>query len=93
LGLLGLAWFGVSFSLCLKRILALLLATRSAADFWMFQFMGIMVVGNVSEAWGVLTPSLFWVIYVAIAFSSAIQYDRMQKSSYSSPVNSFSVVT
>jgi exopolysaccharide production protein ExoQ len=93
LGLFGMVWYGLSFSMCLKKIIELTLVTRSAESFWMFQFMGIMLIGNLSEAWGVLTPSLFWVLYVALSFSSAIQYDRMQKNSHSSPVNSFSVVT
>jgi exopolysaccharide production protein ExoQ len=82
LGVFGMVWYGMSFSLCLKKIIELTLVTRSAESFWMFQFMGIMLIGNLSEAWGVLTPSLFWVLYVALSFSSAIQYDRMQREGH-----------
>jgi exopolysaccharide production protein ExoQ len=93
LGLLGLAWWGISFSICMKKMVSLVLTTRMPEYFWMFQFMGIMLIGNLSESWGILTPSLFWAIYVTISFSSAIQYDRLQKSNHTAPLNQLSTVT
>jgi exopolysaccharide production protein ExoQ len=89
LGLVGIALYGTCFILCCKRIVTLLLTTRSAENFWMFQFMGIMLIANLSEAWGVLTPSLFWVLYVTLSYSSALQSERLQKSIASTPANSF----
>jgi exopolysaccharide production protein ExoQ len=93
LGGVGLTWFILCFLSCTKRILTLVLNTRSIEYFWMFQFMCIMLLANLTEAWGILTLSLFWVLYVALSFSSAAQCDRLQKASRTAPVPSLSAVT
>jgi exopolysaccharide production protein ExoQ len=78
-GFVGMTLFFLSFATFLGRVVKLTLVTRSVDYFWMFQFIGIFLVNNVSESMIILQPGYLWIIYVSLAYASALQTYRMDK--------------
>jgi exopolysaccharide production protein ExoQ len=77
LGLVGITLFFTSFILLLKRVIDLLLWTRSIEYFWMLLFIGYFLVSNLVESSIILEQGNAWIIYVTISLSSALEYHRI----------------
>lgn len=80
LGLVGLLLFILNLSFLLIRVLILVFSTRSIEYFWMFVFLGVKVVSNISDSPTILEPnSIFWITYVSIAISSSLELSRFRR--------------
>jgi exopolysaccharide production protein ExoQ len=79
LGFVGGALFFASFILLLKRVIDLVLITRSIEYFWMFLFLAYFLVINLVESVNILEQGNAWIIYVSVSLSSALEYSRLKK--------------
>ncbi|RAM53011.1 MAG: O-antigen ligase family protein [Hapalosiphonaceae cyanobacterium JJU2] len=80
LGFVGLLLFIFDLFKVIQRVVNILFMTRTIETFWMFMFLGINVLVNTSEVITIMsTNSIFWIIYVSIAFSSAIEYRQIRR--------------
>lgn len=70
LGLVGLFVFGLSFIHNLVRAAQKAYAASSGEDVWPLAFLACLAIANVTESTLMLMANIFWVLYVAIAFSS-----------------------
>ncbi len=80
LGFLGMALVVLSFLLVLIRVILLLGFTKQIEYFWMLQILLFIAISSYSEVFlGLLISyrSLYWVLYVSIACSSAIHLKRI----------------
>jgi exopolysaccharide production protein ExoQ len=81
LGVVGLALFAIHYFSVLTRIITLLRTTKAIAYFWMLQAVLIMLLYNTTEVILILSQgNQLWLAYVAIAFSSSLQLERMRRS-------------
>ncbi len=83
LGFLGMALVSLSFLLVLIRVILLLGFTKQIEYFWMLQLLLFIAISSYSEVFpGLLVSyrSLYWVLYVSIACSSAIHLKRIFKT-------------
>jgi exopolysaccharide production protein ExoQ len=80
LGFLGLIMFILNLSMVLSRVFILLLATRKMEYFWMFVFIGLKLVANISDSSTIAEPNnIFWISYVTVALSSSLELSRLRK--------------
>jgi exopolysaccharide production protein ExoQ len=79
LGLLGGTLFFASFILLLKRVIDLVLITRSIEYFWMLLFLAYFLVINLVESVNILEQGNAWIIYVSVSLISAIEYSRLKR--------------
>ena len=79
LGWLGVLLMTLSFLTMLFRTILLLGLTRQIEYFWMLQLLLFMAVGNIANNAGEFLAyrSLYWVLYVSSACSTAIQLKRI----------------
>ncbi len=83
LGFVGLSLFIFDLLQVINRVVNILFMTRTIESFWMFMFLGINVLVNSSEVITIMsTNSIFWIIYVSIAFSSALEYKKIRRVQY-----------
>ncbi|MGJ5674901.1 MAG: O-antigen ligase family protein [Nostochopsis sp.] len=75
LGLIGLLTFFVNLFLTLKRVIILFIYSRSIEYAWMLQFIALFCLLNFSDSC-ILLVNTFWVVYVSISLSSAIEFKR-----------------
>jgi O-antigen ligase len=81
LGLSGILLFIISFTTLLKRIVTLITLTRSIESFWMIEFLAIALLANFSESAMILSSTnIYWLLYVMICFSSALECSRISKN-------------
>jgi exopolysaccharide production protein ExoQ len=80
LGLLGGGLLMLNVLLVLKRVYDLLRITGTVESFWMLQFLTFQLVYNMSETPTYLSPfNMYWIVYVSIAYSSALELHRIQR--------------
>jgi exopolysaccharide production protein ExoQ len=80
LGIIGGTMLLLNVVLVLKRVYDLLVATRSLSVFWMLQFAVFQVIYNMAEIPTYLSPfNMYWVVYVAIAYSASLETSRMKR--------------
>lgn len=79
LGWLGLSLVTLSFVTILFRVVFLLGLTRQIEYFWMLQLLLFMFMGNMANNSGEFLAyrSLYWVLYVSAACSTAIHLKRI----------------
>ncbi len=70
LGLVGLFAFGLSFIHNLVRATRKAYAARSGEDLWPLAFLAFLLISNITESALMRFNSIYWVVYVAIAFSN-----------------------
>jgi exopolysaccharide production protein ExoQ len=79
LGLIGLLLLLVSIILVLYRTVTLMNINRSLESFWMLQVLTIQLLASSSEIPTHLSSfSIYWIIYVVFAYSSAIELQKIQ---------------
>jgi exopolysaccharide production protein ExoQ len=71
LGLLGTAVFLIGFGLTVLRGLSWLRTDKSWCSFWPITYPTYLILANFSESFLLNFNDLFWVLYVAVAFSLA----------------------
>lgn len=81
LGLVGLLLFLLSFITILFRLFKLFRSPHHRNDtYWMLSFLIFMVLLNSTITGTILHPKhLFWIMYVMVGFSSAIQVQQLEK--------------
>ncbi|WP_315790181.1 O-antigen ligase family protein [Fischerella sp. JS2] len=82
LGLIGLLIFLVNLFMTLKRVIILFIYTRAIEYAWMLQFIALFCLLNFSDSC-ILLVNTFWVVYVSISLSSAIEFKRKFSSTHS----------
>ena len=83
LGFLGVSLVILSFVTVLIRVLLLLGLTKQIEYFWMLQLLLFIAISSYSEVFiGLLISyrSLYWVLYVSISCSTAIQLKRILRT-------------
>ncbi|AKG21133.1 O-antigen ligase family protein [Calothrix sp. 336/3] len=84
LGMIGFCVFILHFFSVVMRIIKLIVLTRKIEYFWMLIFLEFYFVANMAEGLIILpTNGIYWVIYISIVLSSAVELKRiefMQKS-------------
>jgi exopolysaccharide production protein ExoQ len=77
LGLIGLTLLLTNIVVVLHRAFTLISLTRTLEGFWLLAFLVIQLVACVSEIPTHLSPfSIYWTLYVALGYSSAIELKR-----------------
>jgi exopolysaccharide production protein ExoQ len=82
LGWLGVSLVTLSFVTILVRVVLLLGLTKQIEYFWMLQLLLFMAMGNIANNSGEFLAyrSLYWVLYVSTACSTAIHLKRILKT-------------
>lgn len=75
LGFIGFLTFIVNLFLTLKRVIILFIYSRTIEYAWMLQFIGLFCLLNFSDSC-ILLVNTFWVVYVCVSLSSAIEFKR-----------------
>jgi exopolysaccharide production protein ExoQ len=79
-GLIGFTLFLTNLVLLIKRVIDLLLSTRSMQYFWMLMFLNYFVVINLFESVIILEQGIAWIIYVSVSYRSALEYSLLKKA-------------
>jgi exopolysaccharide production protein ExoQ len=83
LGLIGFFTLIVSIFTILKRVIYLLISTKTRESLCMLQIMAIIMVVNASEVITFLSESnILWILYVSIALTSSLDCNRIHKNKY-----------
>jgi O-antigen ligase len=69
LGILGLSVFVIGFLACILRSLVWVRLSKTADGFWPMLYLTYLVLANLAESSLMIQNDLFWVLYVAVAFS------------------------
>lgn len=69
LGILGLSIFGIGFLVCIFRGIVWVRLSKTAEGFWPMLFLSYLVLANLAESSLMIQNDLFWVLYIAVAFS------------------------
>lgn len=77
LGVLGLVMFIIHFLTVYIRVCKIFYATKTLESFWMFQFITLIFLFNLSEAITILSTGTLWTIYVSVSILSAVQYNKI----------------
>jgi exopolysaccharide production protein ExoQ len=86
LGLLGAIMILFNLALVIYRAISLMAKTHSLESFWMFQVLLFQIVGSCFEPPIYLASNnIHWIIYVAMAYSSALLLHRMRHLSQTDP--------
>jgi O-antigen ligase len=72
LGFVGLSLCLLSFVMLILRTVYLINLTRSREFFWLFQFLIVFFLANLSDTNGLLSGGTFWVLYVSMSFSTGV---------------------
>ena len=79
LGWLGVSLFILNLLKVFQRVVTLGSLTKTIESFWMLQMITLMLLFNFSETITILsTNHIFWIFYVSIALSSAIQLNQIK---------------
>ncbi|NMG06806.1 O-antigen ligase [Brasilonema sp. UFV-L1] len=82
LGILGLIVFAISYiTACIKGILWLR-ATKMVEGLFPLMYLTFLFMSNITESTLLTTNSLFWILYVSIVFSMAVEYEQARRYSY-----------
>ncbi len=77
LGLLGLALFAFEFFvITLPKTLIWVRQSRTSEGFWPLLYVTYLILSNLSESTLMIQNDIFWVFYVAVAFSVQIMPER-----------------
>lgn len=80
-GFVGIGLYVLSILLLISRIIALLNTTANIEYFWMLQFTIVSCLFNYTLTQTILNQSdAIWLLYVANAFSTALQQERMSRT-------------
>jgi O-antigen ligase len=79
LGWLGILLFMVSLLIVFIKIFSLLYLTKKIEYFWMLQMILIILFFNYTELITFLTPSIWWIYYVSISLSTAVELRRIKR--------------
>jgi exopolysaccharide production protein ExoQ len=83
LGLIGLLTLIASIFTILKRVIYLLISTKTRESLCMLQIMAIILVVNASEVITFLSESsIFWILYVSIALTSSMDCKQIKRSKH-----------
>jgi exopolysaccharide production protein ExoQ len=80
LGLLGFTLFAISLFRLFKSIIYLAFSTRSIETFFYFQIIILSLLHIFINGTMLLSDEMLWVVYVAIALSSAVEYSRIKRN-------------
>lgn len=84
LGLVGILLMMANLLTVLYRVIKLLIYKQEIHFFWMFQFLIMMLVVNFSEVSTFLAANnIFWILYVAFCYTSALEMSRLKKQNNS----------
>ena len=78
LGFVGLSLCLLSFVMLMLRTVYLINSTRSREFFWLFQFLIVFFLSNLSEL-GFLANDTLWVLYVSMSFSTGVWCKRIKR--------------
>jgi exopolysaccharide production protein ExoQ len=94
LGLLGIAILLFNLALVIYRVVSLIGKTDSLESLWMLQVILFQIIGSCFEPPIYLASNnIHWIIYVAMAYSSAILLRRIRHSSQVYPIGALDVST
>jgi O-antigen ligase len=79
LGLLGGAIFWLGFGINVLKSLVWVRLSRTSETIWPVTFMLFTVLANVAESTLLLQNNLFWVLYVAVAFTLLLPPEEQKK--------------
>jgi exopolysaccharide production protein ExoQ len=82
LGFLGLSFYLSSILLAIYRLIKLIVKKHDVSNnLWMLQSLFAMVLMNLADSFGGMSPSSQWTLFVYISLSSAFQQSRLQRRS------------
>jgi exopolysaccharide production protein ExoQ len=79
LGFVGLLIFGIGFCQTIWRSLTWLRTERSWSSFWPILYLSYMILSNLGESALLSRNDIFWVLYVSILFSLAMNTSKTDK--------------
>jgi O-antigen ligase len=78
-GGLGFSLYILNYLIVFLRVVFLLSLTRNPQFLWMLQFVVGQTLFNLADSATLLGGDGFWSIYVSIAFSTALEYNRVRR--------------
>jgi exopolysaccharide production protein ExoQ len=82
LGLVGVMVFTIGFFTNVIRGIAWLRIDRSVESFWVLLYLTYLVLANVGESSLLSRNDIFWVLYVSLTFSLAIETSQIDRNAY-----------
>ncbi|NMG18224.1 O-antigen ligase family protein [Brasilonema bromeliae] len=82
LGIVGLIVFCISYVTACIRGVMWLRATKVVEGLWPLMYLTFLFLSNVTESTLVATNSIFWILYISIIFSTAVEYEQAKKYNY-----------
>jgi exopolysaccharide production protein ExoQ len=82
LGIVGLIVFCISYVTACIRGVMWLRATKVVEGLWPLMYLTFLFLSNVTESTLVATNSIFWILYISITFSMAVEYEQAKKYNY-----------
>lgn len=79
LGFSGLLIFGIGFFQTVSRSLTWLRTDRSWTSFWPLLYLSYMILSNLGESALLSRNDIFWVLYVSVLFSLAMNTSKTDK--------------
>lgn len=78
-GGLGMLMYIISYLMVFTRVIGLLSLTKDLKFLWMLQFVVSQTLFNLADSATLLNPDGSWTIYISIALSTAIHYERTRR--------------
>lgn len=79
LGIAGLALFLLSFVTAFVKAISWLRATKGVEGLFPLLFLSYLFLYNITESTLLSGNSIFWILYVSVIFSMAIEYNLVKK--------------
>ncbi|WYM02896.1 MAG: O-antigen ligase family protein [Gloeotrichia echinulata CP02] len=80
LGIIGLGLTIIHMLYLIIKTTKLLILTLTIESLWMLEFLGFIIINNISGTMTFLSPNIFWVIHVAVSISCYTEYSRIHKN-------------
>ncbi len=80
LGILGIAIFGLGFLTSVLRGIVWVRLNRGSEGFWPMLYLTYFVLANLAESSLMVQNDLFWVLYIAVAFSVLLPPEGQTKA-------------
>jgi O-antigen ligase len=78
LGITGLGLFLLSFGFAYFKGLVFLRKTKTPEGVWPLLYLTYIVIYNITETSLLSSNSIFWIVYVMVVFSTAVEYDQFK---------------
>jgi O-antigen ligase len=81
LGIFGISVYAISLITTLFRAIMLVITTKKIEFFWLIEFLVFAHIAGISNVGKIVSgASSYWVLYVSICLSTAVEYRRLRNN-------------